>query len=133
VKHAWMLCVLVIGGCESLTGGADEDEGPKLIVTERSATTLKLQWDAISDAVGGEYTVDYFTGYASCNTLMQHGDVLHVTGTSVLLTGLTPSTRYHIHVHSLPARNNATNVAFVNTLSAGAVATPTLPADYERC
>jgi hypothetical protein len=138
ILGAFLLCALA--GCE-LVGTEDDadDQGSDFVlrVTARSATTLDLSWDAMPQAAGNLYTVDHFSGIASCKSLMQHSDVLHVTGTSVQLTGLTPATRYHIHVHPLPhgthGTGEVTNSVYVNTLAAGAGQTPAVSADYETC
>ena len=60
-----------------------------------------------------------------------------MTGTQVRLTGLTPSTRYHIHVHLLPHETPgapaSTNVVFVTTLAAGSAEQAVSAADYQSC
>lgn len=121
-------------GCE-IIGGEESDDfaGHELVVTERSATTLRLQWAAMPDAPQNAYTVDYFTGFDTCVFPTNHSDVLRVTGTTVQLTNLTPATGYNIHVHSLPARTSSTYVVLVNTLSAGAPSSAVTAADYRSC
>ena len=104
---------------------------PKLEVTERSATTLRLRWDPIGTT--NNYTVDYLVGVASCADFPPHNNIFPFTGTTVLLTGLSPATRYHIHVHSLAVANQKTNTVFVLTLAAGATPQVVTAADYETC
>ena len=129
--------VLSIIGLSLLVGcgstGTDNSVGvqPKLEITERSATTLRLRWDPIGTT--NNYTVDYLTGVASCADFPPHNNILLVTGTTVLVTGLSPATRYHIHVHSLAITAQKTNTVFVLTLAAGATAQVVTAADYETC
>lgn len=74
-------------------------------------------------------------GVAKCTDFPTHNDVQHVTGTDVLLTGLSSATRYHIHVHRLPLTMGgvATETVFIRTLPAGSGPQPVVAADYERC
>ena len=109
-----------------------------LTVLERSGTTLRLQWSFEPPGASGSYTVDYLTGVASCSDFPPHGNILPLQGTSVNLTGLTPDTMYHIHVHPLTAGNagtgeGTTNVVFVRTLPAGSAPQPTTRSDYQSC
>jgi hypothetical protein len=108
-----------------------------LSVLERSATTLTLQWDPIEISNGGGYTVDYLTGLAGCAVIPpQHGNILEVGNvTTVVVTGLSPSTDYQIHVHRLigSTANQSTTFVFVRTLATGAANTPVTAADYQRC
>ena len=122
---------LVLWGCASTS---PEGNAPKnlLEVTTRSATTMTLRWPSMGSP--DTYTVDYLTGVARCQDFPAHNDVLHVTGTSVQLTGLLPATRYHIHVHLLPyAGGSVTNTVFITTLSAGSGEQAVTSADYESC
>lgn len=129
-----MLCAVAGAGC-NITGADDGDDfaGYELLVTERSATTLRLQWAAMPDTPQNTYTVDYFTGFNSCVFPTDHSDVLHATGTTVQLTNLTPATGYNIHVHNLPGRNSSTYVVLVSTLPAGSASAPVTKADYQSC
>ena len=135
------LIVVTLGmvfGC-SATGPGDslDPKGtapggiPKLEVTERSGTTLSLRWDAIDTA--STYAVDYLTGIAQCKDFPTHNTGLVIKGTTTRLTGLTPATRYHVHVHSLPFTTKVTNTVFVMTLAADALNQTVVAADYERC
>jgi hypothetical protein len=125
-----IVACLTLSGCAA-TGPDDGDSGYRLTVTERSATTLSLTWPSMGPA--NTYTVDYLTGVKTCEEWPEHSDVMHVTGTSVQITGLTPSTRYHIHVHLLPDYSQGTDAVFVLTLSPGAASQVTTPADYQSC
>lgn len=130
---------LVLWGCASTSPDNILPNNPNtktfkypLEVTSRSATTVKLRWPSIGTP--DTYTVDYLTGVARCQDFPPHNDVLHVTGTTVQLTGLLPATRYHIHVHLLPyAGSSATNTVFITTLSAGSAEQTVTSADYESC
>jgi hypothetical protein len=137
--------VAVVGGAVAViaknAGGENDNSGqcgaPSLVVLARSATTLSLQWTQPSPS--GCYTVDYLTGVASCSDFPQHGNILPVQGSSVTVSGLTPSTTYHIHVHPLDTCPNGntgagtTNVVFVNTLAAGAPSQSVSLSDYQSC
>ena len=59
--------------------------------------------------------------------------VLVTLGLSLLVTGLSPATRYHIHVHPLPFGDQLTHNVFVTTLAAGSPAQAVTAADYETC
>ncbi len=125
---AGVACLTVLG-CD-VTGPGDDQQ--PLEVTARSATTLTLRWPSMGSP--DTYTVDYLTGVARCQDFPSHSDILRVTGTTVQLTGLTPSTRYHIHVHLLPhSSDESTNTVFVNTLAAGSAEQAAVPTDYESC
>ena len=106
-------------------------DSPKLEVTERSATTLMLRWDAMGTT--NNYTVDYLEGVARCADFPMHTNILPVSGTTRLVTGLSPATRYHIHVHPLPFGDQVSNTVFVMTLAAGSPAQAVTAADYEKC
>ena len=106
-------------------------DSPKLEVTERSATTLLLRWDAMGTT--NNYTVDYLEGVARCTDFPMHNNILPVSGTTRLVTGLSAATRYHIHVHPLPFGNQITHNVFVTTLAAGSPAQAVASADYEKC
>lgn len=144
--------VIVVGAAAVVAGaavvvakkvGGDCGTGPNsLTVLERSATTLRLQWSVEQPPASGCYTVDYLTGVASCSSAFpQHNNILPLQGTSVNLTGLTPDTMYHIHLHPLSACNGMVstdtdgpkNVVFVRTLPAGSGPQPTTRSDYESC
>ena len=86
-----VLAGLALAGCD-LVGPGDEEVQPLLEVTARSATTLTLRWEAMGTT--NTYTADFLTGLSGCGDFPPHNDVLHVTGTTVQLTGLTPSTLY---------------------------------------
>lgn len=124
-------------GCSDAKGGPTDAGSPyRLTVLERSATTLRLQWDPHPPADG--YTVDYLTGLTACNVqIPMHGNVLEVGNvTTVNVTGLLPSTDYHIHVHGLVGRSpldRTTTSVFVRTLSPGSAAQPVTAADYQSC
>ena len=124
-------------GCSATIGGpTDAGSKYRLTVLERSAATLRLQWDPIPNADG--YTVDYLTGLTACNVqIPMHMNVLEVGNvTTVNVTGLLPSTDYHIHVHKLvgrAAQDLTTNSVFVRTLSPGSAAQPVAAADYQSC
>jgi hypothetical protein len=137
--------------CQSLTGDqpATGDQpgstsppsgsnSPKLVVLERSASTLKLQWDAFG--ASNWYSVDVMTGQTSCPSLPAHMTGTKLSATTFTLTGLTPSTRYHIHIHTLESPNGlvgagtaTSQFALVNTLSAGSAVTAAVASDYEVC
>lgn len=55
--------------------------------------------------------------------------------TTVNVTGLTPSTDYHIHVHRLvgASTQDITSSVFVRTSSPGSTAQPVTAADYQSC
>jgi hypothetical protein len=123
--------VVVFPACE-LVGTEDDDETQsRLTATSRSATTLDLQWESIGGAA--VYTVDYLTGFPTCDFPPMHSDVQLVSGTSVTLTGLTPSTLYNIHVHDKPDYSGSTNVILISTLAAGAGVQPVTATDYNHC
>jgi hypothetical protein len=123
--------LILLVGCGA--AGSEDPLGnvPKLEVTERSATTLLLRWDAMGTT--NSYTVDYLTGIASCADFPAHNNILTLTGTTTLLTGLSPATRYHIHVHPLPTATLKSNTVFVMTLAAGAPSQAVAASDYEKC
>lgn len=127
------LSLLVACGAEGTGAGTDtsNSSGAKLEVTERSATTLLLRWDAMGTT--NNYTVDYLIGVAKCTDFPAHSNILPMTGTTTLVTGLSPATRYHIHVHPLPIADQKTNTVFVTTLAAGAPSQTVTAADYEKC
>lgn len=129
--HAWVAC-LFLAGCD-LVGPGDEEPRFLLEVTERSATTLTLRWPSMGSP--DTYTVDHLTGVARCGDWPPHDNILPVTGTGVTLSGLSPSTRYHIHVHLLPHGTAGTNtdIVFVETLAAGSAPRPVTRAEYESC
>lgn len=134
----WITCLL-LWGCAATSPDNNQQSSPDkqgsrypLEVTTRSATTLKLRWPSMGTPE--TYTVDYLTGVAKCQDFPMHNDVLHVTGTTVQLTGLLPATRYHIHVHLLPyASNSTSSTVFITTLAAGSAEQPVTSADYESC
>jgi hypothetical protein len=123
--------LILLVGCSAEGSEAPLGKIPKLEVTERSATTLLLRWDAMGTT--NNYTVDYLTGVAQCSDFPTHGDILPLTGTTTLLTGLSPATRYHIHVHPLPSGSQKSNTVFVLTLAAGAPSQAVTAADYQIC
>lgn len=134
------LLVVTLGlmcGCSATGPGdstnpkGDQSNIPRLEVTERSGTTLSLRWDTIDTA--STYAVDYLTGIAQCKDFPTHNTGLVIKGTTTRLTGLSPATRYHVHVHPLPFSTKVTNTVFVLTLAAGAAAQPVVAADYESC
>lgn len=129
VSSVVVLSLLVACGAAGLEGPASSQ--PRLDVTERSGTTLLLHWDAMGTA--DRYTVDYLTGLARCEDFPQHSNILEVSGTTRLVTGLTPSTRYNIHVHPLPTATQKTNTIVVTTLAAGSAAQAVKSSDYETC
>jgi hypothetical protein len=138
-KVCTAMAVLALVGCDA-TGPDDDDDEEEfenlLQVTARSATTLSVQWDAMGST--NTYTVDFLPGgSANCSDFPSHPDGAHVTGTSTRLTGLTPATRYHLHVHPLPhasaGTGEVTNVVMVSTLAAGAAEQPVTASDYEVC
>ena len=129
---------LLIGCPGSVDGPTDSGVKYNLTVVERSATTLRLQWDPIPVANGDGYTVDLLTGYANCNVqVATHNNVLEIGNvTTFNVTGLSPSTDYHIHVHPLIghlAQSARSTSVFVRTLSPGSAAQPTATADYQKC
>jgi hypothetical protein len=131
------MAVLALAGCE-LTGLDDDDDDDfehLLRVTARSSTTLTLEWDAMGTS--NTYTVDFLTGVARCEDMPQHTDGQHVTGTSVRLILLTPTTPYHIHVHPLPhgtpGEGEVTNAVLVSTLAPGAAEQSVSADDYDAC
>lgn len=129
---------LLIGCPSSTDGPADNVAKFGLTVLERSATTLRLQWDPIPVTNGDGYTVDFLTGYTSCSVqLAAHNNVMEVGNvTTVNVTGLSPSTDYHIHVHPLIGHTVAagsSSAVFVRTLSPGSAAQPVAAADYQKC
>ena len=98
------LLVIALGmvlGC-SATEPGNSPNNPKLEVTERSGSTLSLRWDMMDRA--STYAVDDLPGIAQCKDFPQHQTVMVLKGTTTQLTGLTPLTRYHTHVHLLPCR-----------------------------
>lgn len=117
-------------GC-SATEPGNSPTIPKLEVTERSGTTLSLRWDAMDTA--STYALDYLTGIAQCKDFPVHNTGVVIKGTTEQLTGLSPATRYHVHVHPLPFSTKVTNTVFVLTLAPGAPAQPVAAADYEKC
>ena len=129
---------LLIGCPISLDGPSDNSTKFSLTVLERSATSLKLQWDPIPVTNGDGYTVDYLTGYTTCGVqVATHNNVLEVGNvTTVNVTGLSPSSDYHIHVHPLighsatPGRSTS---VFVRTLAPGSAAQPVAAVDYQKC
>jgi len=90
IQATIMAVLLSVAACDpgNVTEGGSK---VRLTATERSATTLKLQWDAMGATT--QYTVDYFTGpgYTTCDFPQTHSDVLHMTGTAGTITGLLPS------------------------------------------
>jgi hypothetical protein len=127
-------CVAGLGlliACAASEDPLSENPQPKLDVLERSATTLHLRWDAMGTTT--TYTVDYLLNVPNCKDFPEHNDVLHVTGSEVVLTGLAPATRYHIHVHDLPGYTQSSEIAFVLTLPAGSANQAVTAADYEKC
>ena len=148
---------VVVGGAGALTAAAvavakrgndsstcQSRNAGSLIVLERSATTLTLQWSVPQPPPGGCYTVDYLLGLPSCSApLPPHNNVFEVQGTTATVTGLMPSTAYQIHVHGLSgcpgmapsgmSTAGNTNTIFVRTLAPGAGPQPVGPSDYERC
>ena len=128
--HAVIACLSLMG-CD-LVGPGDDEPRFLLEVTERSATTLTLRWPSMGTP--DTYTVDHLTGVARCEDWPPHPNILPVTGTTITVTGLAPSTRYHIHVHLLPHSDSAsTNTVFVETLAAGSDPRPVAAAEYESC
>ena len=131
------MAVLALVGCDSTGPDDDEDEFAfPLVVTARSATTLSLEWPSMGGS--DTYTVDFLPGVGSCEDFPPHNDGVHVTGPSARLTGLTPATQYHIHVHLLPhstsgGEGTGTNIVYVSTLAAGAGEEPVALSDYESC
>lgn len=139
----------LLGGCLDLTDEEseeheDHDPGagganpPKLVVLERSDTTLKLRWDAFGDS--GWYSVDVLVGQPGCGSFPEHETGAKTPDTTLELTGLLPSTTYHLHVHTLdePAGRVAegsrkSQTAFVATLPAGSAAEPVAAEAYEVC
>ncbi len=125
------------GSCSDTT--APVSKKSSLVVLERSATTLKLQWGSIG--VATTYTVDYLTGISSCQSAVPtHNNVQVVSATSVTVTGLLPSTAYHVHVHALvgagPTVDSALSESqsvFVMTLATGAATQSVTAADYVTC
>ena|SRR5687767_998194 len=137
LMYVGFVCLAVMG-CDSVVGDDKEQEEleNRLEVTARSAASLTLRWPSLGAA--NTYTVDYLTGVARCTDFPQHSDILHVTGTTVNLTGLIPSTRYHIHVHLLPhstgqSTGHSTSTVFVMTLPPGSAEQPASRSDYESC
>ena len=135
VLCASSVAVLAAGSCSDSTGPTDV----KLIVVERSATTLKLQWDQIGSA--SYYTVDYLTGIPSCTSpLPTHNNGLVVASTSATVTGLLPSTAYHVHVHALLGAGPlvdpdlpVSKSVYVTTLAAGSGPQAVTASDYVTC
>jgi hypothetical protein len=130
------MALLALVGCDPTGPDDDDDEFEfPLVVTARSATTLSLEWSSMGGS--NTYTVDYLTGVGECQDFPAHNDGVHVSGTSVRLTGLVPATRYHIHVHLLPhgqsGEGTGTNIVYVSTLAAGAGEQPVAASDYEAC
>ena len=133
----------LMSGCPSSIygpsdNGSNDSQKFSLTVLERSATSLKLQWDPIPVTNGDGYTVDYLTGYTTCGVqVATHNNVLEVGNvTTVNVIGLSPSTDYHIHVHPLIghlAQSGRSTSVFVRTLAPGAAAQPVAAADYQRC
>ena len=131
LQRVVIIAILVsTSGCELFD---PEEDGAQYSLTAvaRSGTTLQLQWESMGS--GTRYTVDYFSQYTTCEFPPTHGNVHEVTGTSVTLTGLTPSTQYHIHVHDLPNYAESTHIIMVRTLAAGSVTQPVTTADYTIC
>ena len=129
---------LLIGCPISLDGPSANNPKFGLTVLERSATTLKLQWDPITDATGDGYTVDYLTGYTTCGVqLATHNNVLEVGNvTTVNVTGLSPSTDYHIHIHRINGHlvvGSKSASVFVRTLAPGSSVQPVATSDYQKC
>ena len=126
---------LMLGCSDTIGGPTDAGTKFRLTVLERSATTVRLQWDPIPNADG--YTVDYLTGLTACNVQVPtHRNVQEVGKvTTVNVTGLTPSTDYHIHVHRLvgASTQDITSSVFVRTSSPGSAAQPVTAADYQSC
>ena len=116
---------------DSINPKGDSPIIPKLEVTERSGTTLSLRWDAIDTA--STYAVDTLTGIAQCKDFPTHNTGVVIKGTTTRLTGLSPATRYHVHVHPLPFSTKVTNTVFVLTLAPDAPVQAVVAADYERC
>ena len=130
--------MLLIGCPGSVDGPTDNAAKFNLTVLERSATTLRLQWDPIPVVNGDGYTVDFLTGYANCTAqTATHNNVLEIGNvTTFNVTGLSPSTDYHIHVHPLIghiAMPGRSTTVFVRTLPAGSAAQPVATADYQKC
>lgn len=133
LHRLFLALVVVLPACEVVGLGDDEDGSRyRLTATARSATTLELQWDAMDSASGG-YTVDYFTGFTTCDFPPEHLDVQRGTSTSITLSNLTPATQYQIHVHALPGYEDGTNLILVSTLPAGASTQTVAAADYTIC
>ena len=134
-----IVALFLLLGCSATEPGNSPGTSPgtspttaKLVVTERSGSTLSLRWDVMDTA--STYALDYLTGIAKCTDFPVHNTGLVIKGTTAQLTGLSPAIRYHIHVHALPfSPNKITNTVFVLTLPAGAPAQAATVADYESC
>lgn len=134
IRTPTMLIAVLLSLAACQPGNLTEGGGKvRLSAIERSATSLKLQWDAVSAA--NDYTVDFFTGpgYTTCDFPQNHNDVAHVTGTTATISNLLPSTLYQIHVHDLPGYRESTNLILISTLPAGAGAQPVTTSDYTIC
>ena len=145
IRGALALCVVISAiACAGPTGpdavgsGGGSGGGPsglRLTVTERSATTVNVRWDAPPNFTGG-YTVDHMAG-VPCNANVPHDNMLVVGNvTSASIDGLTPSTEYQIHAHRLVlglAQQTDWNYVLVRTAPPGSGPQPVVQADYTSC
>jgi hypothetical protein len=143
IRGASALCVVIFAiACGGPTGpdavgggnGGGGGSGPRLTVTERSATTVSVRWDVPPNSTG-HYTVDHMA-LSQCSTNIPHDNVLLVDVTSATIVGLTPSTEYQIHVHRLVlglAQQTDWNYVLVRTAPSGSGPQPVALADYTSC
>ena len=66
-------------GCSATEPGKSPTT-PKLVVTERSGTTLSLRWDVMDTA--STYALDHLTGIAQCKDFPVHNTSVVIKGTT---------------------------------------------------
>jgi len=140
IRGALALCVVISGiACAGPTGpdavGGGGGSGLRLTVTERSATTVSVRWEAPPSSTG-RYTVDNMA-LSQCGTNIPHGNGLVLGDVlSATIVGLTPSTEYQIHVHRLigdVGQKTDWNYVLVRTAAPGSGPQPVVQADYTTC
>ena len=106
----------------SLAASAFAADPATLVATGRTDTQIHVHWDANGKT---SFTLDYlgpehFGGDPGCNDFPLHTNIFVTSSSTVVINGLTPSTRYQIHVHAIgPEETGRTNILIVRTRAAG--------------